>query len=76
MSENGKKKRKREDSFKKVTPMHLQSLHEKDQAKRLIVILEGASLDTIKVCFQINLFCSSVNHHDSTQSNLAQSHSG
>ena len=35
--------------FKKVTPNHLRSLHERDQAKRLIVILEGASLETIKV---------------------------
>ena len=40
----------REDAgFKKVTPQHLQSLHERDQSKRLIVILEGASLETIKV---------------------------
>ena len=40
----------REDAgFKKVTPQHLQSLHERDQSKRLIIILEGASLETIKV---------------------------
>lgn len=40
----------REDArFKKLTPHHLQTLHERDQSKRLIVILEGASLDTIKV---------------------------
>lgn len=35
--------------FKKAKPQHLQTLHERDQSKRLIVILEGASLETIKV---------------------------
>jgi len=28
---------------------HLRTLHEKDQAKRLIVVLEKASLETVKV---------------------------
>jgi len=28
---------------------HLRTLHEKDQAKRLIVVLENASLETVKV---------------------------
>lgn len=48
------KRSAREDDgpgFKRVTPHHLQTLHERDQNKRLIVILEGASLDTIKVRF-------------------------
>ena len=48
-----KRKAKEDDEakgFKKTTPMHLKSLHERDQAKRLIVILEGAALETIKVC--------------------------
>ena len=47
-----KRKAKEDDEakgFKKTTPMHLKSLHERDQAKRLIVILEGAALETIKV---------------------------
>lgn len=44
-----------EKGFKKVTPHHLQTLHERDQAKRLIVILEGASLETIKVGKQYEL---------------------
>jgi len=29
---------------------HLRTLHEKDQEKRLIVVLEKASLETVKVC--------------------------
>jgi rRNA small subunit pseudouridine methyltransferase Nep1 len=37
----------RTDSVK--APNHLRTLHEKDQAKRLIVILENASLETAKV---------------------------
>lgn len=45
-----------EKGFKKVTPHHLQTLHERDQAKRLIVILEGASLETIKVLSAIVLW--------------------
>merc|ERR1712002_823134 len=32
-----------------LKPSHLRTLHEKDQDKRLIVILEKASLETIKV---------------------------
>ena len=28
---------------------HLRTLHEKDQTKRLIIILEDASLETVKV---------------------------
>ncbi|XP_067936245.1 ribosomal RNA small subunit methyltransferase NEP1-like [Watersipora subatra] len=49
-------KAKRDDSsFKKLIPHHLQTLHERDQSKRLIVILEGASLETIKVGKQYEL---------------------
>ncbi len=35
--------------FKKKTPNYLKSLHERDQEKRLIVILERSSLETVKV---------------------------
>mgnify|MGYP001793037095 CR=1 FL=1 len=56
-----KRKAKEDDEakgFKKTTPMHLKSLHERDQAKRLIVILEGAALETIKVkATFLRLFC-------------------
>lgn len=31
------------------SPKHLRTLHERDQGKRLIVVLEHASLETIKV---------------------------
>jgi len=33
----------------KKTPNHIKTLHEKDKEKRLIVILENASLETVKV---------------------------
>ena len=33
----------------KKIPNHLKSLHERDQEKRLVVILEKASLETVKV---------------------------
>ena len=41
---------------------HLRTLHEKDQEKRLIVVLENASLETVKVrtlypCTTFLLFC-------------------
>lgn len=38
-------------------PQHMVTAHLKNQEKRLIVILEGAQLETVKVCslFQVNL---------------------
>ena len=38
-----------ESEFAERTPQHIRSLHERDQEKRLIVILEKASLETVKV---------------------------
>jgi len=47
----------KDSQYKKTTPRHLQTLHERDQGKRLIVILEGASLETIKVCdFRVQFY--------------------
>ena len=38
-----------EEQGKKKTPNHLRTLQERDQEKRLIVVLEKASLETVKV---------------------------
>ena len=38
-----------ENERRHKTPNHLRTLHEKDQAKRLIIVLEDASLEVIKV---------------------------
>ena len=32
---------------------HLETLHERDQARRIIVVLERASLETVKVSFTL-----------------------
>ena len=42
---------------KKKLPNHLRTLHERDQEKRLIVVLERASLETIKVLLHKPDFC-------------------
>jgi len=37
---------------------HMRTLHEKDQEKRLIVVLEKASLETVKVSNLLRSLCS------------------
>lgn len=66
MSKRKAKEDEEAKGFKKTTPMHLKSLHERDQAKRLIVILEGASLETIKVCMTVCIshFCLTLSNPD------------
>ena len=43
-----------EPPTKKVkAPNHLRTLHERDQEKRLIIILEKSSLETVKVKIEV-----------------------
>ena len=48
MSDHEESEQKRVEKQLKL-PNHLRSLHDRDQEKRLIVILDGASLETAKV---------------------------
>lgn len=50
------KKRKAQDPNDEYefdpTPKHMVTAHLKNQEKRLIIILEGAQLETVKVCIK------------------------
>lgn len=55
------KKRKLKDNDDQYefdpVPKHLVSAHLKSQEKRLIIILEGAQLETVKVSIYNNVLC-------------------
>lgn len=55
------KKRKLKDTSDEYefdpVPRHMVNAHLKDQEKRLIVILEGAQLETVKVVYYNFCFC-------------------
>ena len=52
-------------SVKKKTPNHLKSLHERDQEKRLVVILEQSSLETVKLSVFISIKDNKKTHRSS-----------
>lgn len=45
-----KVKERQDDNEYDPTPKHLVTSHIKNQEKRLIIILEGAQLESVKVC--------------------------
>lgn len=50
----GKKRKALQDGEFDPAPKHLVVSHVKDQEKRLIIILENAQLESVKVCISMN----------------------